>query len=257
MIQTQEYQINNLKTIANFIDRYNDFSKHIERQKIAHYKTKFDGLISGYESLRDIIATFNKREAVEFNIFDILNIKMAEVKTHTPLLKNLLNPNGSHAQSDLFLKSFIQQFIPENKRDFFILSDKNDYNIEEEKLIQNGRIDIYLQSINSKKNFSLVIENKLFANDQYLQLNRYYDFLKERKYEDHQLMMFYLTIDGNDPSSYSINKDLMTELKKRNILCNLSYKKDINNWLTSLQNEIKAKNVKHIVNQYLETINQF
>jgi hypothetical protein len=54
MIETQVSQINNLKTIENFIDRYNDFSKRLERQKIAHYIAKFGGLISGYESLKNI-----------------------------------------------------------------------------------------------------------------------------------------------------------------------------------------------------------
>lgn len=249
--------MNRFMEISNFLDRYKDFSKQLERQKIFYYKAKFAGLFSGYESLRNAIATFDKKEALQYNIFDILNINTAEVKTHTPFLRNLLDPIGTHGQAGLFLSSFIQNFIPTDKRDFFILPDRHDYHIEEEKLIQNGRIDIYIHSIDPKKKFGIIIENKLFAGDQYLQLNRYYDFIKGRKYKDLQMIMFYLTIDGNDPSTYSIDKKLMTELKERNILLNLSYKTDIKNWLQSLIVSIESNKVKYLIEQYLKTIDYF
>ena len=116
---------------------------------------------------------------------------------------------------------------------------------------------IYIQSINPNKRFGIIIENKLFAGDQHLQLNRYYDFIKGRKYDDQQMMMFYLTIDGNDPSANSIDKKLMTELKDRNIMHNMSYKTDIKYWLQNLTTDIKADKVKYLIEQYLETINNF
>jgi hypothetical protein len=155
--------MNNLTELSYFLERYNDFSKRLERQKIIHYIAKFDGLFNGYDSLKSLIATFNEREAYHYNIFDILNIKTAEVKTHTPFLRNLLDPNGTHGQKDLFLKSFIQNFIPKDKREFFELSDRNDYNIEEEKPILGGRIDIFLESINPKKKFGLIIEKQIIC----------------------------------------------------------------------------------------------
>jgi hypothetical protein len=252
--QNRGTKMSSLSEISIFLDRYKDFSKRLERQKIAHYKAKFGGLLSGYYSLRKVITVFNQKEAFNYNIFEILNIKTAEVKTHTPFLKNLLNPNGSHGQSDLFLNSFIQNFIPQNKRDFFMLSDIDDYLIEQEKPILKGRIDIYIQSLNPKNKFGIIIENKLHAEDQKLQLNRYYDFINGRKYGDHQMIMFYLTIDGSDPSNYSIDMNLLAELKRRNIFYNLSYRTDIYNWLHVVLNSIKADKLKYLVEQYLEII---
>jgi 2-phosphoglycerate kinase len=101
------------------------------------------------------------------------------------------------------------------------------------------------------------LKNKLYAGDQHLQLNRYYDFITGRQYADQQIMMFYLTIDGNDPSEYSIEKRIMNELKNRKILRNLSYKSEIKDWLQNLTMNVKANNVKSLINQYLTVINQF
>lgn len=246
--------MSNLTEISNFLDRYKDFSKHLERQKIIHFKAKFDGLFTGYESLRNLIRTFNKKEAHIYNIFDILNIKTYETKTHTPFLKNLLDPNGTHGQEDMFLNSFIQNFIPDNKKNYFVLPNKNDYHVEAEKPIINGIIDIYVQSINPKNRFGIIIENKLLSADQHLQLKRYYDFLDRQKYDDGQMIMFYLTIYGIDPSTYSIEKKLLDDLKDRGIIHNLSYKADIKNWLQNLIPDIKANKVMYIIEQYLEII---
>jgi len=249
--------MSNLAEISVFIDRYKDFSKRLERQKIIHYISKFDGLFSGFDSLKNVISILDEKEAFSYNIFNILNIHTAEVKTHTPFLRNLLEPNGTHGQKDLFLITFIQNFIPIDKRELFILSNINDYNVEEEKPTQCGRIDIFIESINSKKKFGIIIENKLLAGDQHLQLNRYYDFVKARKFIDQQIMMFYLTIDGHDPSEYSIDKKTMSELKNRKILYNLSYKTDIKNWLKNIIKDIKSNKVKFLIEQYLEMIEHF
>lgn len=240
--------------ISGFLDRYKDFSKRLERQKIIHFKAKFTGLFNGYETLKNVFTIFDKKEAIQYNIFDILNINTAEVKTHTPFLKNLLDPCGTHGQTDLFLNLFIQNFIPVNKREYFVLPDRHDYYIEEEKSVQQGRIDIYIDSIDPKKKFGIIIENKLLAGDQYLQLSRYYDFIKNRRLKDIQIMIFYLTIDGTDPSTYSIDKKLMTELKERNILYNLSYRVSIKNWLQNSLVNVKSDKVKYLIKQYLKTI---
>jgi len=248
--------MNNILETSNFLDRYKDFSKRLERQKIIHYKTKFNGLFNGFDSLRSVLATFDKKESFSYNIFDVLNIGTAEVITHTPFLINLLNPNGSHGQANLFLESFIHKFIPKEKKDYFILTDINDYHIEEEKPFQNGRIDIYIQSIDTNQKFVIIIENKLLAGDQQHQLKRYFDFLKARNFKDEHMMMFYLTIEGNDPSPYSINTKLMNELNTKEILKNLSYKIDIKEWLQGLMIKIESDKMKFIVQQYLKTIDK-
>lgn len=246
---------NSLADISSFLDSYKDFSKRLERQKIIHFKTKFDGLLSGYGSLKNMIKVLERKEAGNYNIFDILNIKASEVKTHTPFLKNLLDPNGTHGQGDLFLRSFIAEFIPDGKKEHFELSVSNDYNVIEEKFTASGRIDIYIHSLNPQKKFGIVIENKIYGPDQENQLKRYYDFLDEIKgFTNDQLMMFYLTIYGGDPSPNSIELDLREKLKANNVFRNISYKEDITRWLTESSKEIQANRVKDLVAQYLSIL---
>ena len=257
MIENRINIISNFSELSLFLDKYKEFSQQIESHKISHYKATISGLLRGYSSLKNLISSIDKKEASNYNIFSILKISAAEVKTHTPFIRNLLDPAGTHGQADLFLSSFINKFIPGDKKKNFILPEKNEYHVEKEKPIVNGRIDIYIQSINRNKKFGVIIENKLYAGDQYMQLCRYYNYINQLEYNDQQIMMCYLTIDGNDPSHNSIDKELMTDLKCRNILRNLSYKNDIKNWLEDLISRIQADKVKYQIEQYLGTIKNF
>src|SRR5690349_20393444 len=45
-----------------------------------------------------------------FNIFQILGIGHLEVKTHSPILGELLDPHGRHGQGAMFLRLFLSQF---------------------------------------------------------------------------------------------------------------------------------------------------
>ena len=246
---------NNNIGISGFLDRYKDFSKRMERHRIIHYKTNFDGLLKGYNSLKNRIDSRNKKEAIDFNIFQILHIETKEVQTHTPFLKNLLSPAGTHGQGDLFLRSFIQKFIPKKKRACFGLNNYHDYNVVEEKHTLHGRIDIYIYSLDPKKKFGIIIENKLFAHDQNRQLERYYDFLtKDKQFDTQEMMIFYLTIDGRDPTPDSIDKKSLKSLKDNNEFRSISYNEDIKNWLKDIILKVQADKVKYSIYQYLNII---
>ena len=63
--------------------------------------------------LRDRTERNEKRKRGElFNIFDVLNLRTSEVRTHSAFLAELLNPNGNHGLGDRFLRVFIST-IPE------------------------------------------------------------------------------------------------------------------------------------------------
>ena len=42
-----------------------------------------------------------------FNVFDIVGLKVEEVRLHSALLAELLYPKGHHGVSSLFLKAFL------------------------------------------------------------------------------------------------------------------------------------------------------
>ena len=219
-----------------------------------HYKTRFEGLLNGYGTLRKILREQDKKEAEKYNLFDILNIESAETKTHTPFLANLLNTNGTHGQQNLFLTSFINTFIPESKRNNFLLTNTNDYWIKEEHPFSDGRIDILIRANNTDKKFGFILEIKLNAGDQENQITRYHTYLHSLGLQEHEMIIFYLTIDGKDPTAFSIDPEKLLELKEKNIFFNISYRKDILGWLQNLLPQIQARKVTEIIKQYMDTI---
>ena len=164
--------IKDISRIKGFIVDFQSFQKSNEKNKIAYYKAKYDGFLSGYTSLRKLIRKFEENEASNFNVFELLGVETKEVETHSAFLTNLLNPNGNHCQNDLFLSYFINKHIPEIKRKNFILDDFDYYIVEKEKAFFNGRIDLFISSMESKKRFAVTIENKINADDQPKQMDR-------------------------------------------------------------------------------------
>lgn len=120
-----------------------------------------------------------KSTGENFNLFQILGLETAEVKTHSRFIAELLNPKGSHLQGDLFLRLFINylnhltQKIESDEIENLLLSNSinlnfNSTNVIVEKHIgkvideESGRIDICL--LDSQNNI-ICIENKIYARE--------------------------------------------------------------------------------------------
>ena len=68
---------------------------------------------------------------------------------------------------------------------------------------ERKRIDIF---IGYKKEFAVIIENKIWAEDGYKQLENYYNHVKSQEYD--KIYMIYLTPYEREPSENSLNKEL-------------------------------------------------
>lgn len=200
-----------------------------------------------------------KVKGEDFNIFSITKIERYENNTHSAMFAELLNPKGSHHQGDLFLKEFLKIVFSK----ISLSDDDQDHSKEIQDYIKNvqittehpvgviddksetgGRIDILLYS--NKKRF--IIENKIDAADQYKQIIRYCNF----KEKDDSVI--YLTKFGTKPSVESAGN-----LKEGVDYFNLSYSKDIINWLEvclEKNGAIEFENdyVKHGIKQYLNLV---
>ncbi len=140
-----------------------------------------------------------------FNVFSVMNMEHSEVNTHSAIIGELLNPNGSHCQGDVFLKLFIE-IIKEsfNSKEDIIELDHfgplvKDKICERTISIGNnwdnvtgGRIDLIVED--NKQ--ILIIENKIYAIDQPYQLIRYKNYAKSKSSK--KAFLFYLTLDGKD-----------------------------------------------------------
>lgn len=82
-----------------------------------------------------------------------------------------------------------------------------------------GKIDIIVRDSQSK---AIIIENKIYAEDQKNQLLRYYNY-GERYYADNY-RLFYLTFEGTYPSECATSGKCLNHI-------NLSYREHIINWL--------------------------
>lgn len=177
----------------------------------------------------------------EFNIFKIIELQSSEVRLHSAILTDLLNPLGSHGQGDLYLKIFVKRLGIANfdtktavaeyeKNTGFINSDYT----------KGGRIDILITDQYKKH---IIIENKIYAADQKNQMLRYYNF-------DPNAHLFYLNLFGIAPSEFSTNNKLSESQYKI-----ISYSYDIIGWLEECKKEaVSLPIIRETVVQYINLL---
>ncbi|NRT12473.1 PD-(D/E)XK nuclease family protein [Flavobacterium sp. 14A] len=246
-----------IANIEALITEYEMVKHNFEQERIAEDIPKYDALLEDYTAMRKEYYRWNRKKAERYNIFQVLNIRHAETKTHTPFLINLLNPKGSHAQGLLFFNLFIAAIAPESKKHLF--KDLNIYNLrlKEEKSTEDGRLDIFIESFGLKDRFVIVIENKINAGDQEKQLERYYNHCLKEGYNDNNILLVYLTKSGTKASDGSITKLEQKRLKEVDTLVNISYRKDIRKIVKAFIKQSDSRKVKFITKQYLSIIKSF
>lgn len=168
----------------------------------------------------------------KFNIFQILRSGYEEVGLHSRFLFELLNPKGSHGLGDVFLRRFAEICV------LPALSYNTVYVLRE-----HANIDILIKD----NNYAIIIENKIHAGDQHEQLKRYHEYAKRLKFKP---ILFYLTLDGHEPSDYSLG-----DLAEPPTL--ISYKKQITQWLIACTKEAATKPaLRETIIQYHDLVNQ-
>lgn len=242
--------------IQILLEKYNITKRNFQDDLIAERLPQIKSLLINYELTKQDFIKWNKSKAVNYNIFEILNIKHLETITHTPFLVNLLKPSSSHGQGLLFYNLLLEQIkfkeYPQKLEKFKTPK----IEVFEEKSTANyGRIDILIQSKGNVEPFALIIENKIYASDQDMQLERYYNYCtRVLGLKDDNILLIYLSPEGNMASETSMNIEKQQLLIKNNVLVNLGYKENIQPLLYESLNKIEAENVKTLINQYLEII---
>lgn len=150
----------------------------------------------------------------QFNIFHACGVNHYET-THSAIIAEFLNPQGSHGQGDVYLKEFLDIV---GKNGTLPVFDTSTASVFTEYVVPNGRLDI---PITNTKNQAIIIENKIYAGDQREQLKRYDEFAAE-KYHAGNYAILYLTLWGDEASGQS-GKDVK-------YTC-ISYKETILKWL--------------------------
>ena len=194
------------------------------------------------------------------NLFSILGIQNKEL-IHSRFIAYLLGNNGEvysgnndtdcldikHNHGLEFLNEFLTTFYTTlrfksklKEEEIYIYNETPKVYIEYEDDDLVGRIDILIKF----DSYWIAIENKIYAGDQELQLERYHTFLTRKVNKNFDLI--YLTLDGHEPSKSSKGnlKDDAYEI--------ISYKDTIINWLIKcIQKHDLEQPIKSYIYNYL------
>jgi len=215
-------------------------------------------LINDVKNALDKLKNELKRDITNpnrLNIFYILNLSENEL-AHSRFIAFLLNPKESHGYKHDFLNKFIN-----------ILNIDFKFECEsvriEHPVGKYGRIDIIIKNkdidVKDKKlKKHIVIENKIYAQDEGKQLIRY-----QQAYPGAKIV--YLTPDGHSASKESlIDRNNNKSIKEEDYI-KISYKHHIIKWLKLckliiLSKTMLNKNDKKLINfinEYLEIVKIF
>ncbi|WP_373059370.1 PD-(D/E)XK nuclease family protein [Zunongwangia sp. H14] len=174
-----------------------------------------------------------------FNIFSILKMETKENATHSAFLGELLNPEGSHDLGSTFLKLFLDT-LQVKSMDIDSARVKLEYYVGERNDGEKtgGRVDIFIYD---KDLNSICVENKIYAPDQNVQIQRYCNYNRNNN------LVFYLTLEGEEPGKGSKGK-----LKSGEHFHLLSYSTDIVNWLRACAKEaVHFPIIRETIQQYI------
>jgi len=183
------------------------------------------------------------------NLLSLLFSAHDEVRLHTPMIGWLLDPSGDHGLGMEPLRRFLEKLgvsVPGNVG-------SRSVSVWRERYFPGyGRVDLIIEYPGA----AIVIENKLHAADQEAQLWRYRQIL-DKEIGLATGGLFYLTIDGSDPSdvSRSAPEGLQGDHQDPAYQC-ISYRSEIREWLSELTSEVSEKNsrIQHSLEQYLEIV---
>jgi len=197
---------------------------------------EIDQLLREAQTISEAYNIVAETTGERFNIFSILNVETDEVKTHSGFIAELLDEKGSHGQGTIFMEKFnecipIEDFDIENGYD--VIVERYAGKVTEDK---DGRIDIFIKN---KRSDYILIENKIYAQEQNKQLLRYQNSFPNST-------ILYLTLRGEESKQTSSDKVNYTPI---------SYQTDIINWLEMCQKEAVAIPIlRETITQYINLI---
>lgn len=199
--------------------------------------------MNNIDQLLNEVKWFNKHKELktsangeDFNMFRICGVDHYE-NTHSAILAEILNPNGTHNFGAKFLEAFIKTLKRSD-----LIEDSFDFRMQNVSVITEntsvfGRLDILIRNSQSQ---ALLLENKIYAGDQQNQLLRYQNFGK-REFGD-QFKLLYLTLQGNE--SNDADKEVVDYIQ-------ISYSEIILVWLDRcIEIAVRSPIVRETLIQY-------
>lgn len=211
-------------------------------------------LLQRLDVVRDKI-TARKEGKENFNIFTCLMKYSDEKNLHSRFISSILDPKGSHglgfAPIDIILKTLNSSF-QYNQESIEVKPSSDNWT-------EHNKIDILL--IDRKTNYAIIIENKIYAcdsnHDDEGQLERYYRrIIEEDKIPQENVEVYYLTIDGHEPSEESVSTSSKYKDLPDIVRC-ITYGNEITQWLQQcMQIACNKPYIRETIAQYINLIKE-
>lgn len=197
------------------------------------------------QKLLKIVKVFEKeyllKDSPRLNILNIIEMDTKEASAHAKILEFLLDCKWETNEKETLFTSFLGKVLGFSKtkiKEFL----KEKFSISREHMIKDGRIDFVIES----ESLCIAIEMKIYASDGDRQIERYENYCKSRG-KDYKI--FYLTLDGHEPSEISIENS-----KNSKVEC-ISFEDNILPWLEESLNYLKKEKYKYsFILQYIGAI---
>lgn len=189
---------------------------------------------------------FDKRRASGFNVFDLIDpdeTKLSEV------LASLLDPEGSHGQSDLFLRLLFKQLglgsVAKLTAAATVQCEAPTHGIEKYR----RRMDVFVEA-----GLLLAIENKVDSLDQKDQVKHYLEHLQHCTGEGsgEKSVLIYLTPNGRRPDS--LDRVQCDEAESSGSLQCWSYQVELRAWLEVCRQQCAAKKIQDFLCDFITYI---
>lgn len=211
-------------------------------------------LLQRLDVVRDKI-TARKEGKENFNIFTCLMKYSDEENLHSRFISSILAPKGSHglgfAPIDIILKTLNSSF-QYNQETIEVLPSFSNWSEYKE-------IDILL--IDRRTKYAIIIENKIYACDSNHadegQLECYYRrIIEEDKIPQENVEVYYLTIDGHEPSEESVSTSSKYKDLPDIVRC-ITYGNEITQWLQQcMQIACNKPYIRETIAQYINLIKE-
>lgn len=179
------------------------------------------------------------------NIAEIMNRHHLE-NQHSNIISFLIDPEEIHNHPEFGTK-FLDLL---KKKGLNITGEKICNTVREDSTDDLRRIDIFVET----ENEYIIIENKVYADDQDNQIHDYIEYVKEKYSADEKVFVVYLNPWGYDPSEKSISPEELANLKNEKHFITLSYSEDILNWLDQLEFKKDEDVLKAGIVQYIDVV---
>ena len=230
-----------------------------------------------FEEIKKFKKKQNKQKQRGLNDYNLLTTVLEahdEIRLHSRMIGSLLNSDGLHYQGTLFLEKFL---------DILML---NDFDMDLENIyvgVEYHDIDLYITDGTKH----IIIENKIWAEDQPCQIIKYINIIKEEQklnVDENNIIadmrVIYLTPQNkavssehlieNNYISFAGSDDKLKECSKRDntkilvpdglknysvLFKKIGYKKEILSWLNECLNEIQnITNLNEAIRQYIDVV---